>query len=394
MMPGTKIIDSYVAREILAPFGLGVLLLTFALVTARLLKLTEMVVNHGVTLGVVAGLIGFIMPAFLELTFPMAVLLGVLMGFGRMSGDRELIAARACGISLYRLAVPVMGVALAVYALSSWLAFSVRPWANRSLEQRLFDLARTTTRGGLKEKVFNRDFPGLVVYVDTISPADGTLHGVMISDARNPGQQNTIIAHRGIIIPDEASKSITLRLFDGSLFGVEAGRDSSHVTSFRIYDLNVHTEEELELGRRSPDEMSYAQLRQTIIAARAAGKPDYEAETELASKYTVPFTTLLFALMGVPLGLKPARGGQSERFGVAIALFFLYYSLMRAGEALAGRAMLNAFCAMSIPDLLFAALAVWLFLRSAMDRGNQGRGAGDFLWDLIERYERRREVST
>src|SRR5215467_7289087 len=118
-----KIIDGYVAREILAPFGLGVLLLTFALVTARLLKLTEMVVNHGVTLSVVASLIGFIMPAFLELTFPMAVLLGVLMGFGRMSGDQEMTAARACGVSLYRLAIPVMFVALGVYALSSYFAF-------------------------------------------------------------------------------------------------------------------------------------------------------------------------------------------------------------------------------------------------------------------------------
>jgi len=393
-MPRTKIIDGYIAREILGPFGLGVLLLTFALVTARLLKLTEMVVNHGVTLGAVASLIGFIMPAFLELTFPMAVLLGVLLGFGRMSGDRELIAARACGISLYRLAMPVIGVAFAVYALSSWLAFSVRPWANRHLEERLFDLTRTTSSAGLKEKVFNRDFPGLVMYVDTLSPVDGTLRGVMISDARNPAQQNTIIARRGIMIPDEAHKSITLRLFDGSLFGVEADRNSSHVTSFRTYDLNIHPEEGLELGRRDPDEMSYAELRQTIAAARSVDQPDYEAETELASKYTVPFTTLLFALMGVPLGLKPARGGQSERFGVAIALFFLYYSLMRAGEALAERARLNAFFAMSIPDLVFAVLAIWLFLRSATDTGDQGRGAGDFLWELVERFERRRELST
>src|SRR5260370_4660410 len=110
------ILDRYVAREVLGPFGLGVLLLTFALVTGRLLKLTEMVVNHGVTLATVGSLIGFIMPAFLELTFPMAVLLGVLMGFGRMSGDRELIAARACGISLYRLAVPVLGGAVAGFA--------------------------------------------------------------------------------------------------------------------------------------------------------------------------------------------------------------------------------------------------------------------------------------
>src|SRR5882762_10711025 len=139
-MPRLPIIDRYIAREIVAPFAMGVALLTFALVTARLLKLTEMVVNHGVTLGDVASLIGYIMPAFLELTFPMAVLLGVLMGFGRMSGDRELIAARACGVSLYRLTVPVLGVALAVYALSSWLAFSVRPWANAHLHERLYQV--------------------------------------------------------------------------------------------------------------------------------------------------------------------------------------------------------------------------------------------------------------
>ncbi len=196
-----------------------------------------------------------------------------------------------------------------------------------------------------------------------------------------------------MILPNNDSKSITLRLFDGSLFGVESDRNSSHVTSFRTYDLNIQPEDPLDMGRRSPDEMSYHQLRKTILNARSAGQPDYEAETELASKYTVPFTTLLFALIGVPLGLKPARGGQSERFGVAIALFFLYYSLMRAGEALAQRAQVNAFLAMSIPDLVFAVLAIWLFLRSATDRGDQGRGAGDFVWDLVERLERRRTVN-
>jgi lipopolysaccharide export system permease protein len=392
-VPRIKIIDRYVAREVVVPFALGVLLLTFALVTGRLLKLTEMVVNHGVTVGDVAGLIGFIMPAFLELTFPMAVLLGVLMGFGRMSGDRELTAARACGVSLYRLAIPVMGVALAVYALSSWLAFSVRPWANAHLREQLFELTQTRSTAGLKEKVFNRNFPGLVIYVDAISATDERLNGVLISDARDPRQQSTIIARSGMIIPDKAAKSITLRLFSGSLFGVEAADNTSHVTSFHTYDLSVHPEEALGLAGRDPEEMSLGELRNTIAEARAAGKPDRDAETELASKYTLPITTILFALLGVPLGLKPARGGQSERFGVAIALFFLYYSLMRAGEALAQRGQLGAFAAMSIPDVIFAVLALWLFWRAAGDRGDQGRGAGDFLWDFIERYERRREVA-
>ena len=392
-MPRVSIIDRYIVREIVAPFVLGVALLTFALVTGRLLKLTEMVVNHGVTIGDVASLIGYIMPAFLELTFPMAVLMGVLMGFGRMSGDRELIAARACGMSLYRLAAPVIGFAIVIWAFSSWLAFSVRPWANSHLRDQLYELTQTRSSAGLKDKVFNRNFPGLVIYVDHISPKDEVLHGVMISDARNPPQQNTIIAKTGIIVPDRAHRTITLRLYDGSLFGLEAANDSTHVTSFRIYDLNVHPDAELGMGERDPEEMSYRRLRTEIAKARVAGTPDYDAETELASKFTLPFTTVLFALLGIPLGLKPARGGQSERFGVAIALFFLYYSLMRAGDALALRGHLNPFVAMSIPDIVFTILAVALFLRSAADRGDQGRGPGDVLWEMVERYGRWREAA-
>jgi lipopolysaccharide export system permease protein len=384
-----RIIDRYVAAEVIGPFVMGVGLLTFALVTGKLLKLTEMVVNHGVGLGQVMSLIGYIMPAFLELTFPMAVLLGVLLGFGRMSGDRELIAARACGISLYRLAIPVIGVALVVYAMASWFAFSIRPWANTNLQAELYRLTRTRSTAGLKEKIFDNNFPGLVLYVDHISDNNGSLEGVLISDARNNAQQNTIIAQRGIVVPDRHTQTITLRLFDGSVFGVDPTTHDSHITSFRIYDLNVEPQTGLVENSAGPEEMSYGQLKGTIAAARAAHKPDHMAEAELAGKYTVPLATLLFALLGVPLGLKPARGGQSERFGVAISLFFLYYMLMRLGRTLAERGMLNALVAMAIPDMVFLALAVWMFYRSATDTSNQGRGPGDLIWDLIERFGRK-----
>ncbi len=381
-----RIIDRYVAAEVIGPFVMGVGLLTFALVTGKLLKLTEMVVNHGVGLGQVMSLIGYIMPAFLELTFPMAVLLGVLLGFGRMSGDRELIAARACGISLYRLAIPVIAVALVVYAMASWFAFSVRPWANSNLQAELYRLTRTRSTAGLKEKIFDSNFPGLVLYVDHISNDNGSLQGVLISDARSNEQQNTIIAQRGIIVPDENNETITLRLFDGSIFGVDPSTNKSHITSFLIYDLNVEPQTGLVEDSRQPEEMTYQELSGTIAKARAAHQPDHMAEAEMAGKFTVPLATLLFALLGVPLGLKPARGGQSERFGVAISLFFLYYMLMRLGRTLAERGMLNALAAMAIPDLVFLALAVWMFYRSATDTSDQGRGPGDLIWDLIERF--------
>jgi lipopolysaccharide export system permease protein len=392
-IPGFAIIDRYVAREVLAPFAVDVGLLTFALVTGKLLKLMDMVVNHGVSLGEVMGIMGYIMPAFLELTFPMAVLLGVLMGFGRMSSDQEMTAARACGISLYRLAVPVMMVALGVYALSSYFAFSLRPWANSNLRNKLYELSQTRTSAGLKEKVFNSNFPGLVVYVDEMSDTDSSLKGVMISDARDPHNQNTIIAKHGMMLPDAQQKSITLRLFDGSIFGAEPASNATHVTSFKTYDLSVSPEAALGVSEQDPGEMTYPALRADIEAARAKGKPDYAAETERAGKFTVPFATMLFALLGISLGLKPARGGHSERFGVSVALFFLYYSLMRVGETLAQRGKLDAWAAMSIPDIVFMALAFWFFYRAASDKGDQGRGPGDIIWDLVERYERSRQAA-
>jgi hypothetical protein len=66
---------------------------------------------------------------------------------------------------------------------------------------------------------------------------------------------------------------------------------------------------------------------------------------------------------------------------------------MRVGRTLAERGVLTSLVAMSIPDLVFIALAVWLFVRAAQDRGNQGRGPGDIIWDLVERYERSRKAA-
>ena len=386
----TRILDRYVAREVLGPFAMSLGILTFALVVAKLLKLIELVVNHGVGLGEVLTLIGYIMPGFMELSFPMAVLLGVLLGFGRMSSDQELTAARACGIGLHRLAEPALGMAIIACGLSSWLAFQVRPWANSSLRQKLFQLTRTRPVAGLKEKVFNRNFSGLVVYVDQIAPEDSKLQGVLISDTRDPHEQSTIIAQNGMLIPDERRQTITLRLLDGSNFGVDAENNTTHISSFAVYDLNINPGEALGVIQHDPQEMNGPELSRIIAQSRRAGPRNFVAEAELAHRFVVPVATLLFAVLGVALGLKPARGGQSERFGVSLFLFFAYYTLLRTGQSFAESGRINAFIAMSLPDVVFAALGAWLFYRAATDRGDQGRGSADLLWDLIERFERRR----
>jgi len=93
-------------------------------------------------------------------------------------------------------------------------------------------------------------------------------------------------------------------------------------------------------------------------------------------------------------GAQTARGGQSERFGVAIALFFLYYMLMRLGRTLAERGLLNAVCAMAIPDVVFLGLAVWMFLPQRDRHFDQGRAPGDLIWTSSSATATRRPHET
>jgi lipopolysaccharide export system permease protein len=383
------IVDRYVTREILGPLAMSLVIVTFALVAARLLKLVDLVVNQGVNPGDILRLIGFILPQLLELTFPMAIMLGVLLGFGRMSGDQELTAARACGISLVRLSLPVFALAIVVFPIVAVIAFKLRPWANTSLRAEFHRLAQTSAGAALKEKVFNRNIPGMILYVDTIVPPGNTLNGVMISDHRDPQHQSTIIARRGVLVSDEKKQTLTLRLLDGSLFGVEPERNATRVNSFDLYDVAIEPLQLLGAHKEDAETMTYTRLLSAIDSARRAGRPDHVAEVELARKYSVPIGTMIFAVLGVPLGLKPARGGQSERFGISLSLFFCYYLLLRGFQALAEDGKLDANLAMNLPNLAFATLAAILFFRSATDRGDLSRGPIDMMWSWIEQLRAR-----
>jgi len=288
--------------------------------------------------------------------------------------------------------VPVLLVALAAFIVAAWLALVARPWANARLQDQLYQMTRAQAIAGIKEKVFNNNLPGLVVYTERIDPARSRLFGVVLSDDRDPHESSTVIAASGVLIPDLTHSSVVLRLFDGSVFGAAREENSSRITTFRTYDLTIRPPGSIASIRRDPDELSTGRLRRLIAAAQRERKPNLAAEAELWHRYTVPVATILFAIIAMTLGLKPVRGGQSERIGVCLVIFFSYYILMRWGQGLATAGKLNVVVAMSLPDIVFAGLAAWMFYRAANDLTNFGRGSLDVIWDLIERLGQRREV--
>src|SRR5215471_19466533 len=163
-----KILHRYIFREVVTPFILGLGIFTFVLLIARLLKLIEMVVNRGLPATQILELLGYLMPQFLEVTVPMAMLLAILIAFGRLSADAEMVAMRSSGLSIYQLAPPIIIFVAMTTLLTAVLSMYARPWATRNLKHELWEIARTRATAGLRPQVFNDEFPGLMIYAEQI----------------------------------------------------------------------------------------------------------------------------------------------------------------------------------------------------------------------------------
>ena len=373
-----RTLHRYVFLQILAPFAAGLALFTFILLIARIMKLVEMIVNRGVPALDVLRVFAYILPAFLEVTVPMALLLAVLLACGRLSADSEITAMKAAGLSLYQIAAPIAAFAGIVFLLSLFLSLYARPWGNSALKTAIFDLARTRATVGLKEHVFNDEFKGLVIYVEKIEPPGSNLRRILISDRRQPGEENTVVAKRGMLVAHEDTRSVNLRLFDGTIFTSRASEQGYHKTDFNTYDVNLNLSEalgQMETREREPSEMPLQDLRAAVVQERAKGEHARPERVELARRFSIPFAALVFAVIGVPLGLQPVRAVRSRGLAVSLVIILSYYLMLSAAETLATQGKAPIALAMWTPNLVLASIGSVLFFRQAQETARPGESA-------------------
>lgn len=377
-----KILDRYILRELVVPFVLGLAVFTSILLIVRILKLVEMVVNRGVPLSQILQLFSYILPAFLEVTVPMALLLAILVAFGRLSSDSELVALRAAGISLYRLLLPVGGFAVAIAMLTLSLSLYARPWGNSLLRTGLYDIIRTRAVAGIKPRIFNDEFKGLVIYVDEIQPATDVLEGILISDTRDASMHNTVYAETGHLFSNEDRHTLTLRLQGGGIYSAGGNGHDYQDTRFTTYDITLDLDSALaQLREKGKDasEMTLPELREAIARKDAANDTAFLERVEVQRKFSIPFACLVFAALGVPLGIQPSRSVHSRGFSVSLVLIFVYYLLLSFGQNLGERGALPAPVAVWLPNAVLAVVAGYLLARAARE-ADGGRAA---LWDRL-----------
>jgi len=394
-----RTIRRYILREIAVPFALGLAVVTLILLIARILKLVELVVNRGVPFLQVVKLFSYILPAFLEVTVPMAVLLSVLVAFGRLSSDSEVTALKASGISLYQLVPPVAVFATTMLVVCLGLSLYLRPWANDLLRTGLYDIAKTRASAGIRERVFNDEFSGLIIYVDQIEQPGNQLRGILISDSREASQRDTVLAKLGTLVSDESAHRLALRLYDGQVHTHDQRDGSYHRTEFDHYDIILNLEDalaKLELRTREPSEMPSPELRSTIRSKRERAEDANPESVELQRRLSIPFACLAFAAVAIPLGVRPSRSVRSRGLTISLALIFSYYLVLSFGQSLGERGVLPPVVAMWLPNLLLAALAFFLFRRAARDTATDPSQAAERLdamaravMDFIDRTLRR-----
>ena len=238
-----RTLTTYIVSEIVPPLLLGLSAFTVILLVARILRLVDLVVTRGVPFLQIGKLFALILPTFLEMTLPMALLLGIFLGLGRLSGDHELLALKAAGISPFQTFLPIGTVALFISLITLLLSTLVRPAANLALKKELYNIAKTRVGTALREKVFNDDFPQVLIYVEEVVPPGETSQGVLIVDRRNPEREDIIFSKVALILSDEESKTINLKLFDGTVYEREKKRLGFSRTRFNTFDFKLDLEE-------------------------------------------------------------------------------------------------------------------------------------------------------
>ena len=213
---------SYIATELLAPFFACFLVLYGIFFLVRLIPLLEIVLNLGIGPADFIRLFAYIFPHMLLYIIPMASMAGVIIAFSRLSSDREILAMKACGISLRMLLPPVLIVTLAIALLTGLFSVRLIPAGDIAMRQLLFQLAKEKIDKGLQENQFIDTLGELVVYVDKIDGNNNNRwHGVYVSDMRNREQPVIIVAKSGYMLAEIDRMQVTITLSNGTLHSAD-----------------------------------------------------------------------------------------------------------------------------------------------------------------------------
>ncbi len=364
-------LDRYLAREVLLPFGAGLLFLTQILLATQLLAQGDVLFGAGVSLVDLARVCVYLLPHLLGYVLPVAFLLGAVVGVGRLAEDRELVALSAAGIAPSRLVRVPLLVGAAATAAALVLSLQVEPAGLRAARHRLDELIKRNVTSEVRSGTFFEEIPDVTLYAERVK--DGGWNHVLISDRTDPTAPLLALADAGRLEPG-AGGTLELRLTSGEAHREELSEGEYVTTRFRRGSIDVGVGQTLEERNRllgSPFELTPRQIVGLARQAEAAKNSDEARRwrTFLHRRIAGPLALLAFALLAVPIAAS-RRGGRAFGYVATLLAVVAYYAVLRVGEGLSQRGALPYWLGPELANLVFAAAG--LAAIALMNR----RGAG------------------
>lgn len=366
-----RILSRYLVRELVAPLSAWLAFLFVMLFVMQFLRGSDVLLGSAVTAADIGRLTLYLAPHFLVMALPIAFLLAILLGLGRLSDDRELTALSALGVGPAQLlGVPMLGGVL-LGGLMWLLACTAEPWGLTMVKVVANEVIKKNLVADVRPGIFYEDLSRLTLYAEEVEPGAGRWRNVLIHDDRDASSPLLVLARGAEVSSATPGEALTLRLTDGHVH--RANRSSSDYTAiaFERGEVAVGVADPLWQKNRFPrspsEEQTPFELLDAAKAAEAAGGDGRQFRMGFHWRVGQALSPLAFAVLGTPLAMGRARGGRARGFVLTLAGYVGYYVLSRFCDKLGVEGKMALWLAGQLPNVLFAALgalALWRVSRA------------------------------
>lgn len=354
-----SLLQRYVIKEFLLPFGVGLLVFTFILILNHLFYMMDIFLNRGVGIGSILKMSIFILPMFLPLSIPMAALLAALISYGRFSEDGELTALRSAGCPhlLYSLPNVLLGLFFSLFLV--YFNLNAAPRAALEFENMKYTVAQKNPLAMFVPKIMNH-FGEYRVIIEQMDRRKKKLTGISIYKINPLGAPTRILAPEGELdsFPDG---DFNLVLLNGAVHQPNPDKDNEYtITKFNRFVLRIPAKIETEARNYSAREMTCSELRNKIRESIREKSDPTEWKTEFNFRIAIAFAPLVFILLGIVLGVSLRKGSKSIGIGMSVVVILLYYGLFILATSLSSRKFFSPLALAWMPNFI-AVLAASLF---------------------------------
>lgn len=358
-----KVIHRYFLAEVAGPYLISLFTFSLVVLLQRFTRLADLVVAKGVPVSLVGSLMLSLLPTFLEITFPAALLLSILLALGRFSADSEMTALRTAGVGMRGLLFPVLLLCSATFLATLYIGWAGIPWGQRMLETTVARIVSLRAGAAAEEHVFREIAPGILLYPDRVS-ADGTkMTGVMLSQRMEGQDPLMVFAREGIFLPEDPRIPLGIVLSSGTIHNEERNTDIYRLASFETMEFRLPRETAVPGEGQSPGRLTLPQLWARIAETGGTGRfATYRYHFH--RRLSLAASCLAFGLLAIPLGISQRARGRSPALALTVSVILFYYLFLAAGGALES-AMPGIMEAMLwTPNVVGILLAGWFLVRS------------------------------